>query len=403
MTASSGVSGSLVDSLFPVTSSQNAQLQSYAQNSLVKGLQLFSDGKYEKAISVFKKAAGYAPSSTSAINAYDYMAKAYLHLGNESSAIATYKKSIAANPSNDAAYVSLANIYYSQKDYADAAKSYEKAAKLNPSSTNLYSLGQGEMANGQYTQALRAFNQVRQMAPDQPYGYFGMGQVYAKQGQYSEAIATFQKAIKINHQYWNAYSEMGFAYVDSGQLDKANQMLSTLQTNSPSLAAQLSTYISSKTKPKMVDSFYQQMDTPFLTSLQPGTQVAYLGNLNLLNPDASATFTISFQFDKPMDSASVENVQNWTMTRAASSLTSDSYNYAQPLPSTEVLLPYNPSGVVYDPVKMTATLFFPVTQNSTGDGTIDPSHIQFAFNGKDANGLVMDPKANAYTGFSGFA
>jgi tetratricopeptide (TPR) repeat protein len=398
-----GVSSSLIDSLYPVTSPQSTQLESYAQNSLVKGLQLFSDGKYEKAIAVFKKAVGYAPSSTAAINAYDYMAKSYLKLGDNRSAISTYKKSIVASSSNDAAYTSLGNIYYSQKDYANAVKSYEQAAKFNPSSVNLYSLGQGYMANGQYSNAMRSFNQVRQMAPDQPYGNFGMGQVYAKQGQYSEAIASFQKAIKIDPKDWNAYSEMGFAYVDNGQTDQAKQLLSTLQSNSPSLASQLSTYISSKTKPKMVDSFYQQMDSPFLTILRPGTQVGNLGNFNLLNPDASATFTISFQFNKQMDQASVENVQNWSMTRATSNLMSESYNYSQPLPSTEVMLPYNPSGVVYDPKAMTATLFFQVTQNSSGNGTIDPSHIQFSFNGKDANGLTMDPKADQYTGFSGFA
>jgi hypothetical protein len=48
-------------------------------------------------------------------------------------------------------------------------------------------------------------------------------------------------------------------------------------------------------------------------------------------------------------------------------------------------------------------VLFSVSQNSTADGTIDPSHIKFSFNGKDATGMTMDPKANEYTGFSGFA
>lgn len=403
MTTTYGVNSSLIDSMYASSVSQSGQLDSYAQNALVKGLQLFSDGRYEKAIATFKQAVGYSPSSSAAINAYDYMAKSYMQLGDTRSAIAAYKKSIVTDSGNDATYVSLGNLYYGQQDYASAVKSYEKAAKLNASATNLYSLGQGYMANGQFNQAMSAFNKVRQMAPGDPYGNFGMGQVFAKQGQYGEAIAAFQKAIKIDPKDWNAYSEMGYAYVDSGQFGQANDVLTTLQSNSPSLAGQLSTYIDSKTKPQMVDSFYQQMNTPFLTSLKAGTKVAYLGNLNLLNADASATFTISFQFNKQMDASSVENVRNWTMTRASSPLASESYNYAQPTPSTEVLLPYNPSGVVYDPSSQTATLFFSVTQNSTADGTIDPSHIQFTFNGKDANGMAMDSKANSYTGFSGFA
>ena len=406
MTTSYGVGSSLVDGLFSSSlgSTQNAQLDSFAQNNLVKGLQLYSDQKYNEAIQVFKRAIGYSPKSSAAINAYDYMAKAYINLGDQKSAIEAYQKSIVADPSQDAAHTSLANLYYSQGDYGKALKQYQQAAKLNPSGANYFSLGQGYLADGQYDNALQAFNTVRRQAPTDPYGDFGKGQVYAKQGMYADAISAFQRAIKIDPGYWNAYSEMGYALADTGQLKQAQDIVTnTLQANAPDLATQLSTYIDSKTKPQILGNTYSDIGTPFLTVPGPGTKVSNLGSLNLVNPDTTQTFSISFQFSKPMDQSSVENLTNWTITRASGKYLSDTYNYGQTTPSSEVMLPYNPTGVIYDSKTMIATVLFSVTQNSSANGTIDPSHIQFTFNGTDANGLAMDPKANEYTGFTGVA
>jgi hypothetical protein len=49
---------------------------------------------------------------------------------------------------------------------------------------------------------------------------------------------------------------------------------------------------------------------------------------------------------------------------------------------------------------MTATVYFNIQQNATADGTIDPSHIEFRFNGKDIFGLTMNSDFDQYNGFS---
>ncbi|NTU50443.1 MAG: hypothetical protein HGA87_06160, partial [Desulfobulbaceae bacterium] len=43
---------------------------------------------------------------------------------------------------------------------------------------------------------------------------------------------------------------------------------------------------------------------------------------------------------------------------------------------------------------------FSITQNSTGDGTIDLSHIVFKFKGVDVDGNSMDTYRDEYSGFS---
>ncbi len=84
------------DSLFPISSSQNAQKEQYALQYLEKGLTQFTEKNYQEAIQTLKQAVGLAPTAESAIDAYDYIASAYTTLGDHEAAIQTYKASIRA-------------------------------------------------------------------------------------------------------------------------------------------------------------------------------------------------------------------------------------------------------------------------------------------------------------------
>ena len=69
-------------------------------------------------------------------------------------------------------------------------------------------------------------------------------------------------------------------------------------------------------------------------------------------------------------------------------------------PEREVsIMPY-PIGVSYDPLEGTATVYFRVTQNETGDGLIDPKHWVFSYRGWATDGKLMDPTADQYSGYT---
>jgi hypothetical protein len=67
---------------------------------------------------------------------------------------------------------------------------------------------------------------------------------------------------------------------------------------------------------------------------------------------------------------------------------------------TEIEIRMFPTSVVYDPDSFTSQVTFQITQNSSANGTIDPSHIVFSFYGKDVYGNTMDPAADEYSGIS---
>jgi hypothetical protein len=104
-----------------------------------------------------------------------------------------------------------------------------------------------------------------------------------------------------------------------------------------------------------------------------------------------------------MDPASVENRFNWHVSRAASHNLAETYNFGDAIPATEIALDPIPDYVLYDRDAHTATVGLTIRQNQSADGTIDPAHIVFKFDGTDINGTFMDREGDQFSGFTGSA
>ncbi|OYY92644.1 MAG: hypothetical protein B7Y41_15270 [Hydrogenophilales bacterium 28-61-23] len=388
--------------LFGGASNKAAQLGNLALRELDKGLGQFTGKRYELAITSFNRAIRLAPGTDTAINAYDYMARAQLTQGDAEAAIQSYQAALKIDPKRDDLHTQLGNIYTTDQRYSEAVAEYELAVKNNPSAANRYSLGQGYMAAGRLDEAKAQFEMVRQLSPKEEFGDFGLGQVYAKQERYDFAIESFKSAIAIKSDYWNAYSEMGYALADSGDTSQAQEIADSLLANDATLASDLNQYIYEKENPKMLAVYANDLYAMFPSTLGPGTLVSGM-NVYLQTASSEKTFALVFQFSKQMDAASVENVFNWKIERASGTARGDGYNLDMMLPATEVALPSTPLAVYYDRQNLTASVLFNVKQNDSVTGTIDPSHINFSFSGKDVVGLAMDKSADTYSGFSQFA
>jgi hypothetical protein len=200
--------------------------------------------------------------------------------------------------------------------------------------------------------------------------------------------------LKRDSSLYEAHAEIGYAYADMGQMDMAQTKLDFLNQAQSDLADTLDRYIYKVDPPKIM--FASSFDSTFHYQMPFKTPVSALDSY-LANADAAKKFTMVFQFDKAMDRESVENLVNWKIGRSTSS---------QPglaIPDTEIQVNPLPINVYYDSESFKATVTFTIQQNSTADGTIDPSHIEFKFSGKDTFGNKMDPDFDQYMGFSGSA
>jgi len=370
-----------------------------ANKALVNGIDLYMKRNYEAAIKEFKRALGLAPASQNSVKVSDYMAQAYLQLNETEKAIDTYKTSIRMNPTRDDIHIKLGNLYFANKRYQEAEGEYKAAVRIYPDAINRYYLGQVYLNTGRYTEAELQFAGVKRLSPKKPDGSYGLGLTYGKMGRYEEAISKLKEAVMLKPDFYDAYAEMGYTYADSGQMDKAQEMVDYLDERSPDLADLVSRYMYKVDPPKIMFA-WGSGTFPYTRSIN--TTVSSLDD-DLTDANTSKVFTIDFQFDKQMDRASVENILNWRISRAIGRGAGQSYNLSMPIPSTEVKLAPVPVSILYHSDMMVATVKFSIRQNSSADGTVDPSHIEFKFTGKDFYGLEMDPDKDQFTGFSGVA
>ena len=381
--------------LFSIVQSQS-QLESLASTALSRGIDLYMRKDYKGAVKEFQRTIGLAPNAANSVDAASYMADAYIALDDTKGAIKALKTSLKLNPYRDDINIKLGNLYFSEERYPEATAEYEKAVKLNPSAENIFALGQAYMNTGRYSDADAQFNKVLRMAPREPNGNFGLGLNYSKQGRYEDAITQFKAAIRLDDKFYDAYAEMGYAFADLGQIDDAMDIVSSLEDPAPELADTLSSYIYEVDPPKILFAYATSSFNYWMPIKSPVSSL----DTYLQTADASKTFTMKFQFDKEMERSEVENVMNWQIGRSSGIGPGTAYNFGLPVPETEVQPPPIPVNVYYDAEEMTATVYFKIQQNATADGTIDPSHIEFRFNGKDAFGLKMNPDFDQFTGFS---
>ena len=385
--------------IFSATIQQTGQLESLANGALSKGIDLYMRQDYEGAIKEFRRSVGLAPNSSYSTDASNYMANAYLALGDSNNAVKAYEDALKRSPNRDDIYISLGNIHFSEDQYAEAVKAYEKAVKIWPSSGNHYALGQAYMNSGRHTEADREFNKILHLDPYKPNGRYGLGLNFSKQGRHEDAILQFKEAIRIDPKFYDGYAELGYAYADLNEMDEAQRIVDTLEQVAPDLADTLSRYMYKVDPPKFMFAY---ANSGFNYNMPWKTPLSAL-NGYLPTPEAEKTFTMIFQFDKEMDRESVENVLNWGIGRSTQSGPGQAYNFGRPTPDTEVTLPPFPKHVYYDKDNLSATVYFTVRQNAGGDGTLDPAHIEFKFSGEDAYGHKMDPKSDQFMGFSGVA
>jgi len=380
-------------------SQQDVRSQS-ATTSLSSGITLYQKGKYKEAVASFKQSAAFNPAQT---DAYNYMASAYLKLGNKTEAIKAYKISLSLDRSQSEIHMNLGNIYVDNKNYADAEKQYKAAASADPTSAIApYTLGLMYMQNGRLDEAETLFKKVTKMSPTDGNPRYALGKLYNEKGNYNEAVKQLTQAVILKKDFTNAYFELGKAYANQSLTDKAQEMINKLKGMETSTSVELAEELEEMiTRPKI--SEFNAGNSTFNPKLTPnvfasGVILAAL-DASLALPNSSKIFTMQFKFDRDMDASSVMNISNWNIRKATGG-TAGIYDNGLYRPTNTAVSPI-PERVVYDPTTRQATVSFRVSQNSSGTGTIDPSRMVFKFSGKDITGKSIDPNADEYNGFGG--
>ena len=237
---------------------------------------------------------------------------------------------------------------------------------------------------------------MKRLDPESYAGDYGLGKMYAQDEQYDRAIEHFERALKLQPDFYDAMAEIGFTYADMGEVEKAREVEEDLGDLDEDLATTLKYYIDEKEPPQIA---FALANSSFPYTATKGYLVSNIDSY-LKNSGAEKSMTMEFLFTKEMDRSSVENILNWSISRASNTNIAETYNFGDTIPETEVSLNPYPDYVLYDEDTLTATLGFTIRQNETADGTIDPSHIVFKFDGEDIYGVPMDENGDEFSGFT---
>jgi len=398
--AGSGVFGDTdPTAIFDALLQRQSGLETLSSQFLQTGIDQYLNKDYTEAAKSFAAAVSLSPNSAYNVDSSKYLVQSYLKLEETDKAIDTYQAAIQRNPDRDDLRTALGQLYYSEERYGEAVEQYRGAVQVYPGATNRYSYGEALLKVENYSEAEYQFREVKRIEPQSHVGDYGLGKLYAQNGDHDKAIAHFEDALDLRPDFYDALAEIGYTYADMGEIDKARQVEERLDEADAGLSLTLKSYIDEKEPPKIAFAF---ATSSFPYSSSKGYQVSAIDSY-LENAGAQKSVTMEFRFTKAMDPASVEDRFNWNISRAQNSNIAKTYNFGDEIPPTEINLEAFPDYVLYDQDALTATVGFTIRQNETADGTLDPSHIIFKFDGKDIYGVSMDQDGDEYSGFSGSA
>jgi Flp pilus assembly protein TadD len=384
------------DALTAILSSGPAQREQLAQYALMRGLSFLQEKKDDRALGEFKRAVTFNPQLE---EAYEYLGKIYQKNGKTKEAIEVFKKWTRSVTDSAKAVTALGNAYVENKQYEEAEVQFKKLQQMDPASPYAYNqLGHIYLNTDRADEAERQFRKVIRLSPRDANGYYGLGMALNKLERFEEAVEAFERAVSLKKKFEYAYADLAHAYIGLGEKDKAREQVDALYDLGTPLAKDLAQEIELSLFTPQITGI-KPLDSTFPSVLGPGTSLSIL-DASLAAPNASKTFTLTFQFNQSMDAKSVQNPLNWFIFKAKGGPAGFYNNGITIHPEKEVLLSPVPNFVTYDPTHYRATVYFTITQNANGDGVIDPSHWVFKFQGTDVSGNMMDPAADEFDGFA---
>lgn len=103
--------------------------------------------------------------------------------------------------------------YYEQGQYRDAIAAFQEAIRYDP--TNAYPhhlLAYVYLQQKQYPQAITAFQEAARLDPTDPENHISLGTVYRILQQYPEAIAALHEALRLDPTYAVAHAALAACY-----------------------------------------------------------------------------------------------------------------------------------------------------------------------------------------------
>ncbi len=145
----------------------------------------------------------------------------YAEAENFDEAIVELQAVLDQEPDNTDALAILGGVYLTQEKIDEAIAELNQALSIEPDHPLALSNLCGALALQGAENALDICKQAVFFRPEDADAFTGLGVAHARQGQFDEAIAAFQEAIQLEPDHEWAHNNLGYTYINMEQFDEA--------------------------------------------------------------------------------------------------------------------------------------------------------------------------------------
>jgi len=161
---------------------------------------------------------------------YGVAAEAALKQNNAAAADSLLKLELAIHPDNELAWLSRAQIAFSQQRVADMKAFADKALAINPEDgLALNFVGLDQLQRNDINGALETFRRNVELNDDNYMSYYWSAMAYRQQNNLSQAAESAVKALEIAPQFRGGYQLLAEIYQQMGDNNRAAQVMQYLQ------------------------------------------------------------------------------------------------------------------------------------------------------------------------------
>lgn len=148
----------------PQTQEEREMTRQKVASLLERGAQLFNEGNYGEAETVFLDVVRLNPKE---VEAYEYLGEVYMEKKEYEHAIQTLEFARSLNPNDDRIYYDLGRVYQTQQDWKKALEYFRVCVELMPNNPkNLHGLLQASIEAGDRFRARETLRRLKQADPD---------------------------------------------------------------------------------------------------------------------------------------------------------------------------------------------------------------------------------------------
>lgn len=224
----------------------------YQKVAFYRGMELYNEGKYQEALSMFSNSLKEPRDSKFTTRATFWKAETNYNVSNYEEALIGFKQFLQQSHAAETIeykniYYNLAYTYFKQKNYSQAIQNFKQfignkqddAIRLNDAYLRL---GDAYFVSSQYAQAIDAYDEAIKINKiDADYAFFQQAISYGYEGKASKKISeleTFLQKYPKSTFRDDAMFELGNSYVKANEDVKALKMYNRLQTD-----YQMSTFV----------------------------------------------------------------------------------------------------------------------------------------------------------------